>query len=96
MQPERHPGTFGIAITMIITGACLAVMPQLHESVVAANALYAAAIHPCLAHPANETIEGIVNNRNGWIGSASMTAGLAGMLVGSVVGCAPLAHRLRA
>ncbi len=85
-----------LPMTLLICGTCLVIMPQIYESVVAANALYAAAVHPCLAHPANETIEGIVSGRNGWIGSASMTAGLVGMLIGTLIGCASLARRLPA
>lgn len=96
MKEAVSNGSIGLPITLLICGTCLVIMPQIHESVVAANSLYAAAIHPCLAHPSNETIEGIVTNRSGWLGPASMTAGLVGMFIGSFTGCDSLVHRLRA
>ena len=96
MNESASKQAMGLPIAMLICGTCLVIMPQIHESVVPANALYAAAIHPCLSGPFDDTIENITTCSGTWMGSASVTLGSAGVLVGVLLGCLPHVHRLRA
>ena len=96
MSENASKQAAGLPIAMLICGTCLVIMPQIHESVVAANALYAAGIHPCLSSPFDHTIETITTRSGTWVGSASVTLGSAGVLAGVLLGCLPHVHRLRA
>ncbi len=74
----------GVAITLIICGTALVLMPQVHHAVVAANTLYAQAIAMRFADatggeaPVIEPVRG-----QSWVAGVSVGAGVGMILAGA-------------
>lgn len=94
MSEQGQSRTFGIALSLVICGTCLVLMPQIHESVVSANTLFALGIARDSSSGTASLIEEVSLRQKSWMAGLSLLSGILVILVGAAMGSLPALRRL--
>jgi hypothetical protein len=96
MSTQHQPRQTALLVTLIICGTALVLMPQIHASVVSANALYAVAIQPEFLEDDALALEQSLIGVASWMSYLSLGIGAASILVGAGLGIGTGLRTLRA